>query len=286
MPPIRHQETPRVGISGNRLLVRPGAAPAILLWMQGESRRGRLPGDGPSETKIVRRAASLFAFILCGGLALACMLPPLTDAGMPQIAIKMQNIEELEANERRTLRLLATRAGAFDRGSDLRQDFIDMPTITVLQEPMIDTGLSSLSPAATHKAASNTEPILPEPQFAQEFWRAMGHSRFADAHAAYLGRYSWKIREEPHVTDLDLSALGQVDAEELKRLDARRKAERLHISLSDVPLPRRAPRAASIKTKGTAKTARKGCRNRIWRCTPPIANMAQGSAPRFRSRHN
>jgi hypothetical protein len=286
MPPIHHQETPRGGISGNRLLVRPGAAPAILLWMQGESRRGSLPWDGPSETRIVRRAASLFAFILCGGLVLAWMLPPLTDAGMPQIAIKMQNIEELEAEERWTLRLLATRAGAFDRGRDLRQGFIDMPIITVLQEPMIDTGLSSLPLAAKHEEAPKPEPILPEPQFAQEFWRAMGHSRFADAYAAYLGRYSWKIREERHVTDLDLGALGRVDAEEMKRLDARRRAERLHISLFDVPLPRRAPRAASVRTKGTAKTARAGCRNRIWRCTPPIANMAQGNAQRFRSRHN
>lgn len=114
----------------------------------------------------------------------------------------------------------------------------------------------------------------------------MGHSRLADAYAAYLGRYSWKIEEERHDTDLDLGALEPVDAEEMKRLDARRRAERLHINLSDVPIPRRAPRAASVRKTGAAKTARKGCRNRIWRCTPPIAPMAQGSAQRFRSRHN
>jgi hypothetical protein len=283
MPPLRHQGTLQ-GISGNRLLVRPGAAPAILLWMQGETRRGSPPGDGSSEAMIVRRAALLFAFILCGGLVLACMLPPLTDAGMPQIAIKVQTLEESEAEEQRALRL-ATSAGAFDRGRDLRQNFSDVPPITVLQEPMIDTALSSLSPAVKPKEALEPERSSVEPLFAQEFWRTMGNSRLGDAYAAYLGRYSWKIGDKRH-NNFDRGALAQVDEEEMKRLDARRSASSLHISLSDVPIPRRAPRAASVRTRGAAKTARKGCRNRIWRCTPPIANMAQGSAQRLRSRHN
>ena len=286
MPPIRHQEPRRGATGGDRLLVKPGAAPAILLWMQGESTRGSPPFDNPSETRIVRRAAMLFALILCGGLALACMMPPLTNGGTPQNAIKIHNIEDLEAEERRTLRLTGASGGAFDRALDLRQDFSDMPPITVLREPMIDMELTSLSPAAEDKEVPEPQSILPQPRFAQEFWRASGNSRLADAYAAYLGRYSWRTAEKRHDTDLDLGALERVDAEEMKRLDARRRAERFHVGLIDVPMPRRAPRAANVRKTGPAKTARKGCRNRIWRCTPPISPVAQGGAQRFRSRHN
>jgi hypothetical protein len=106
----------------------------------------------------------------------------------------------------------------------------------------------------------------------------------SDAYAAYLGRYSWKIVEEQPVIDLDLEALAQIDAEEMKRLDARGAEASVHVSLRDIPIPRRAPRAGQVKRSPASKVAR--CRNRIWRCPPTIAPMAQGSVQRLRSRPN
>jgi hypothetical protein len=106
----------------------------------------------------------------------------------------------------------------------------------------------------------------------------------SDAYAAYLGRYSWKIVEEQPVIDLDLEALAQIDAEEMKRFDARGAEASVHVSLRDIPIPRRAPRAGQVKRSPASKVAR--CRNRIWRCPPTIAPMAQGSVQRLRSRPN
>ena len=85
--------------------------------------------------------------------------------------------------------------------------------------------------------------------------------------------------------DLDLAALTIVDAEEMRRLDARRVESRLYVSLLEVPTPKRAPRAAAHRKPALSKT-RSVCRNRIWRCGPPISPVAQGSVQRLRSRSN
>jgi hypothetical protein len=282
MPRIGRQENRR-GTDGTGLLAKPAAAPAILLWMQKGGGGARLPADDKRQGRAGLRAAMLAAAVIFGGFALASMPPPEKIARAPQIAVR--TMDELEAEERQTLRLAESRAGAFDRARDLGAGFNDMPPITVLEEPVLDTALGSLAPIAEEPIGPESPPAPPPPKFVQEFWRTVGHSRLSDTYAAYLGRFSWKIAEQRPVIDLDLGRLAQVDAEEMKRLDARRVEARLHLSLIEVPIPKRAPRAR-VRKPGSSKAAVRGCRNRIWRCGPPIAPMAQGNVQRVRSRPN
>jgi hypothetical protein len=334
MPLIRHQEPTRAKIGDNRLLVTPAAAPAILLWMQSESGGISLPADDKAHARTGLRVAVMGA-VLCGGLALASMLPPMMKPEVPQVAMRTHSINEHEAAERQKLQLAGSSEREFDRDRDLGEAISDTPPITLLEEPTLDAALGSLPPLAHPQTAPETKPGLPEPRFAQEFWRTIGQThlsdayaaylgryswkiiedrpvidfdlvetkprlpepRFAqefwrtigqthlsDAYAAYLGRYSWKIVEEQPVIDLDLEALAQIDAEEMKRFDARGAEASVHVSLRDIPIPRRAPRAGQVKRSPASKVAR--CRNRIWRCPPTIAPMAQGSVQRLRSRPN
>jgi hypothetical protein len=285
MPLIRHQEPTRAKIDDNRLLVTPATAPAILLWMQSESGGISLPADDKAHARAGLRVAVLGA-VLCGGLALASMLPPIMKAEVPQVAIRTHSIKEHEAAERQKLQLAGSSEREFDRDRDLGEAISDTPPITLLEEPMLDAALGSLPPLAHPQTAPETKPALPEPRFAQEFWRTIGQTHLSDAYAAYLGRYSWKIVEERPVIDLDLEALAQIDAEEMKRFDARGAEASVHVSLREIPIPRRAPRAAQVKRSPASKVARNGCRNRIWRCPPTIAPMAQGSVQRLRSRPN
>jgi hypothetical protein len=283
MPLIRHQESTRAKIGDNRLLVTPAAAPAILLWMQSESGGISLPADDKAHARTGLRVAVLGA-VLCGGLALASMLPPMMKPEVPQVAMRTHSINEHEAAERQKLQLAGSSEREFDRDRDLGEAISDTPPITLLEEPTLDAALGSLPPLAHPQTAPETKPGLPEPRFAQEFWRTIGQTHLSDAYAAYLGRYSWKIVEEQPVIDLDLEALAQIDAEEMKRFDARGAEASLHVSLRDIPIPRRAPRAGQVKRSPASKVAR--CRNRIWRCPPTIAPMAQGSVQRLRSRPN
>ena len=283
MPLIRHQEPTRAKIGDNRLLVTPAAAPAILLWMQSESGGMSLPADDKAHARTGLRVAVLGA-VLCGGLALASMLPPMMKPEVPQVAMRTHSINEHEAAERQKLQLAGSSEREFDRDRDLGEAISDTPPITLLEEPMLDAALGSLPPLAHPQTAPETKPALPEPRFAQEFWRTIGQTHLSDAYAAYLGRYSWKIVEERPVIDLDLEALAQIDAEEMKRFDARGAEASVHVSLRDIPIPRRAPRAGQVKRSPASKVAR--CRNRIWRCPPTIAPMAQGSVQRLRSRPN
>ena len=283
MPLIRHQESTRAKIGDNRLLVTPAAAPAILLWMQSESGGISLPADDKAHARTGLRVAVMGA-VLCGGLALASMLPPMMKAEVPQVAIRTHSINEHEAAERQKLQLAGSSEREFDRDRDLGEAISDTPPITLLEEPTLDAALGSLPPLAHPQTAPETKPGLPEPRFAQEFWRTIGQTHLSDAYAAYLGRYSWKIVEEQPVIDLDLEALAQIDAEEMKRFDARGAEASVHVSLRDIPIPRRAPRAGQVKRSPASKVAR--CRNRIWRCPPTIAPMAQGSVQRLRSRPN
>jgi hypothetical protein len=283
MPLIRHQEPTRAKIGDNRLLVTPAAAPAILLWMQSESGGISLPADDKAHARTGLRVAVLGA-VLCGGLALASMLPPMMKPEVPQVAMRTHSINEHEAAERQKLQLAGSSEREFDRDRDLGEAISDTPPITLLEEPTLDAALGSLPPLAHPQTAPETKPGLPEPRFAQEFWRTIGQTHLSDAYAAYLGRYSWKIVEEQPVIDLDLEALAQIDAEEMKRFDARGAEASVHVSLRDIPIPRRAPRAGQVKRSPASKVAR--CRNRIWRCPPTIAPMAQGSVQRLRSRPN
>jgi len=285
MPLIRHQEPTRAKIGDNRLLVTPAAAPAILLWMQSESGGMSLPADDKAHARTGLRVAVLGA-VLCGGLALASMLPPMMKPEVPQVAMRTHSINEHEAAERQKLQLAGSSEREFDRDRDLGEAISDTPPITLLEEPTLDAALGSLPPLAHPQTAPETKPGLPEPRFAQEFWRTIGQTHLSDAYAAYLGRYSWKIVEEQPVIDLDLEALAQIDAEEMKRFDARGAEASVHVSLREIPIPRRAPRAAQVKRSPASKVARNGCRNRIWRCPPTIAPMAQGSVQRLRSRPN
>jgi hypothetical protein len=283
MPLIRHQEPTRAKIGDNRLLVTPAAAPAILLWMQSESGGISLPADDKAHARTGLRVAVMGA-VLCGGLALASMLPPMMKPEVPQVAMRTHSINEHEAAERQKLQLAGSSEREFDRDRDLGEAISDTPPITLLEEPTLDAALGSLPPLAHPQTAPETKPGLPEPRFAQEFWRTIGQTHLSDAYAAYLGRYSWKIVEEQPVIDLDLEALAQIDAEEMKRFDARGAEASVHVSLRDIPIPRRAPRAGQVKRSPASKVAR--CRNRIWRCPPTIAPMAQGSVQRLRSRPN
>jgi hypothetical protein len=283
MPLIRHQESTRAKIGDNRLLVTPAAAPAILLWMQSESGGISLPADDKAHARTGLRVAVMGA-VLCGGLALASMLPPMMKPEVPQVAMRTHSINEHEAAERQKLQLAGSSEREFDRDRDLGEAISDTPPITLLEEPTLDAALGSLPPLAHPQTAPETKPGLPEPRFAQEFWRTIGQTHLSDAYAAYLGRYSWKIVEEQPVIDLDLEALAQIDAEEMKRFDAREAEASVHVSLRDIPIPRRAPRAGQVKRSPASKVAR--CRNRIWRCPPTIAPMAQGSVQRLRSRPN
>jgi hypothetical protein len=283
MPLIRHQESTRAKIGDNRLLVTPAAAPAILLWMQSESGGISLPADDKAHARTGLRVAVMGA-VLCGGLALASMLPPMMKPEVPQVAMRTHSINEHEAAERQKLQLAGSSEREFDRDRDLGEAISDTPPITLLEEPTLDAALGSLPPLAHPQTAPETKPGLPEPRFAQEFWRTIGQTHLSDAYAAYLGRYSWKIVEEQPVIDLDLEALAQIDAEEMKRFDARGAEASVHVSLRDIPIPRRAPRAGQVKRSPASKVAR--CRNRIWRCPPTIAPMAQGSVQRLRSRPN
>jgi hypothetical protein len=283
MPLIRHQEPTRAKIGDNRLLVTPAAAPAILLWMQSESGGMSLPADDKAHARTGLRVAVLGA-VLCGGLALASMLPPMMKPEVPQVAMRTHSINEHEAAERQKLQLAGSSEREFDRDRDLGEAISDTPPITLLEEPTLDAALGSLPPLAHPQTAPETKPGLPEPRFAQEFWRTIGQTHLSDAYAAYLGRYSWKIIEDRPVIDLDLEALAQIDAEEMKRFDARGAEASVHVSLRDIPIPRRAPRAGQVKRSPASKVAR--CRNRIWRCPPTIAPMAQGSVQRLRSRPN
>jgi hypothetical protein len=285
MPRIPHQDNRRGTIAGNGLLAKPAAAPAILLWMQSQGRGISLPADDHRCAKPGLRAAILAAAVLFGGFALASVPPPATNAEVPKIELKTFSIEALEAEESKILRLAKSSSRTFDRESDLGEGFSDMPPITVLKEPMLDTAISSLPPLTETQVAPETQSVLLQPKFAQEFWRTIGQSRLSDAYAAYLGRYSWKTAEQPPVIDLDLAALARVDAEEMRRLDARRLEARLHVSLLEVPTPKRAPRAAAHRKPALSKTHR-ACRNRIWQCGPPISPVAQGSVQRLRSRPN
>jgi len=286
MPPIRHQENHRGTIGGKGLLAKPAAAPAILLWMPSQGGGVNLPADDLNCARPGLRAASLAAAVLFGGFALASVPPPEKTAETPEIALKTLGIEELEAEERQILRLARSSGRGFDRGRDLSEGFSDMPPITLLKEPMLDATLSSLPPPAENQIAPETQSALPQPRFAQEFWRTIGQTRLADAYAAYLGRYSWKIAEQSPVLDLDLAGLAQVDAEEMKRLDARRLEAVPHAGMLEIPIPKRAPRAAMHGRKPASSKTVRGCRNRIWRCGPAISPIAQGSVQRLRSRPN
>jgi hypothetical protein len=283
MPPINHQENFRGKLSGSRLLVKPMAAPAILLWMQNEGHE-RLPFNETVHAKGGHRAAIIVAAVLCGGLALACVLAPGKDAGVPEALSKTHSIQDREVEERQMLRLSRSSAKAFDRDGDLAKGWSDIPPITILREPLFDAALSSLKPVVEEAAQPPSEPILSQPRFSQEFWRTIDQSRLSDAYASYLGRYSSKIAEERR--NIDFVALGWIDEEEMKRLDARRAEVRLHVGSLEVPIPRRAPRALQIKKPASARTARTGCRNRIWQCPPSIPPVAQGNVPKLRSRAN
>jgi hypothetical protein len=285
MPSIRYQEDIRGRRRSNAVLMRPAATPAILLWVQSEPDRRRLPAQDMPEIRAGRRASLLFAAVLCGGLALASTLPPKTDAGPAQVALKTRSGAEIEADEHQMLRLARTPEKHFDRAKDLASGFSGKPAITILREPLLDDALSALASSEESKAQPQMKLAPSPPTFVQEFWRAIGHTHLSDAYAAYIGRYSGESVEAGAVLDLDV--LSGIEEEEKKRLDARMAKGQLHISLLEVPKPRRAPRGARFKMSA-AKATRKGCRNRIWRCAPddPISHLAQGSARRFRSRHN
>lgn len=282
---MRLQESRRAPIS-NGLLANPAAAPALLLWMQGGGNSASLPADDTGCARAGLRAATLAAAVLLGGYALASMPPPVKTTDASQMVLKMFSIEKQEAAERQILRLTRSSDSAFDRGKDLGEGFSDMPPVIVLDEPILDASLSSLPPFAEEHIAAESPPAALQPKFAQEFWRTIGHARLSDAYAEYLGRYSSRSAEQSPALDVDLAALARIDAEETRRLDARRMEASLHVSLLEVPIPKRAPRAAAHgRKRGSAKTGR-GCRNRIWRCGPSIAPVAQGSVHRLRSRPN
>jgi hypothetical protein len=204
------------------------------------------------------------------------------------MAVKTRSIASRESDERQMLRLVRSPTDVLNRSADLARGFSDKDSIIILQESFIGNSLSFVARAEESKDQPWVDPALPQQTFAQEFWRTIGHARWSESYAAYLGRYSGESAQERVAPDPD--ALSRIDQEERKRLDARRADTLLHVTefdrLLEVPKPRRAPRGASFKKR--VKAARQGCRNRIWRCAldAPITPVAQGSAQRFRSRHN